>query len=68
MGGIVLPHQPQGRGQQKIRISCPQSCWRQSNAFSAGRTDAISEMFLIPQLYQDQPKLQPLELRLLDSR
>lgn len=69
--GIVLPQRPQVRGQEMTHI-CPQSCWRQSKAFSDGLsilwTGAISEMFLIPQLYWDQPKLQPLELWLLDGR
>lgn len=44
----------------------------ESQAFSTSLsvlwTSAISGMFLIPQLYQDQPKLQPLELQLPDGR
>lgn len=68
--GILLSHQ--GRGQELIHIFCQQSCWSQSQAFFTGLsllwTNAINKMFLIPQPYQDQPKLQPLEIHLPDCR
>uniref|UniRef100_A0A8C5U2F7 Secreted frizzled related protein 4 n=1 Tax=Malurus cyaneus samueli TaxID=2593467 RepID=A0A8C5U2F7_9PASS len=68
--GVGLPHH--GGGQEMKHIICRQSCWSHSQAFSTGLSilwiSSTSEMFLIPQMYRHQPKLQLLELQLPDGR
>lgn len=55
-GSIILPHRPQ-ESQQETHLLSAELLETESQAFPTGLSilwnDAISEMFLIPQLYQD---------------